>query len=148
MTAPEGSDPTAAPATARPQVCVGAIAVDDDRILLVRRGRGPAQGEWSVPGGRVEAGETLAEAVVRELAEETGLAGVCDQLAGWVERFGDGYHFVILDFFVTVLDAGDPVAGDDAAEARWVPLADVAELTLTEGLAEFLHDQGILATFS
>ena len=65
---------------ATPQVCVGAIVVEDGRLLLIRRGRGPAQGEWSVPGGRVEAGELLAEAVVRELAEETGLVGDRDEL--------------------------------------------------------------------
>lgn len=132
----------------RPELCVGAIAVDEDQILLVRRGRGPAQGEWSVPGGHVEPGETLAEAVVRELAEETGLAGVCDGLAGWVERVGDGYHHVILDFHVTIIDSSEPVAGDDAAEVAWVPLSDVTDLQLTDGLAEFLHDRGILATFS
>ena len=61
-----------------PEVCVGAVAVDNDQLLLIRRGRGPAQGEWSVPGGRVKAGETLAEAVVRELLEETGVAYFCD----------------------------------------------------------------------
>ncbi|MHB1912084.1 MAG: NUDIX domain-containing protein, partial [Acidimicrobiales bacterium] len=64
----------------RPEVCVGAVVVDDDRLLLIRRGHGPAAGEWSVPGGRVEAGETLAEAVVREVLEETGLEIVCDDL--------------------------------------------------------------------
>ena len=133
---------------ARPEVCVGAVAVFDDAILMVRRGRGPAQGTWSVPGGRVEAGETLAEAVVRELAEETGLAGVCETLVGWAERIGPGYHYVILDFSVTLLSDTEPVAGDDAAEARWVPLSDVAELQLADGLAEFLHDHGILETFS
>ena len=113
-------------------------------LLLVRRGRGPAAGEWSVPGGRVELGETLAEAVLRELAEETGLVGVCDELLGWVERIGPDSHFVILDFRVSVLEPGDPVAGDDAAEVAWVPLEEVAELRLTEGLAEFLHEHGIL----
>jgi 8-oxo-dGTP diphosphatase len=133
---------------ARPEVCVGAIALDDGSILLVRRGRGPAQGSWSVPGGRVEPGETLAEAVVRELAEETGLSGVCESLVGWVERIGPGYHFVILDFAVTLVSDAEPVAGDDAAEACWVPLSAVAELPLVEGLAEFLHDHGILETFS
>lgn len=132
----------------RPEICVGAIAVDEGSILMVRRGRGPAQGTWSVPGGRVEAGESLAEAVVRELAEETGLAGVCEGLVGWAERIEADFHYVILDFTVTVMTDADPVAGDDAAEARWVALSEVAELTLADGLAEFLHDHGILDTFS
>lgn len=127
-----------------PEVCVGVVAVDAGRLLLVRRGRGPAAGEWSVPGGRVERGETLAEAVVRELAEETGLEGVCEGLVGWVERIGADHHHVILDFRVTVLDPADPVAGDDAAEASWVPLPEVCDRKLVDGLAEFLHDHGIL----
>ena len=131
-----------------PQVCVGAIAVADDRLLMVRRGRGPAAGEWSVPGGRVESGECLAEAVVRELAEETGIEGVCAGLVGWVERIDDDHHFVILDFAVTVLDPVEPTAGDDAAEAEWVPVGDVAERQLVEGLAEFLHEHGIIPTIT
>ena len=131
-----------------PRVCVGAIAVDADRLLLVRRGHGPAAGQWSVPGGRVEAGELLAEAVIRELWEETGVEGVCGELVGWVERFAEDEHYVILDFRVAVLEATEPVAGDDAAEARWVPLVDVAELNLVDGLAEFLHEHGILATIT
>jgi 8-oxo-dGTP diphosphatase len=110
----------------------------------VRRGRGPAQGRWSVPGGRVENGETLAEAVVRELREETGVDAVCGALLGWVERIGDGHHFVIMDFAAVVLDAVDPTAGDDAAEAAWIPLGDVAELDLVAGLAEFLADHAII----
>ncbi len=130
----------------RPEVCVGAVAVADGRLLLVRRGHGPAAGEWSIPGGRVEGGETLAEAVVRELAEETGLEAVCDDLVGWVERIGADHHFVILDFLVTVLDDPEklPVAGGDAAEAAWVALEEVSHLRLTEGLAEFLHEHGIV----
>jgi len=128
----------------RPEVCVGAVVVSDGRLLLVRRGRGPAQGEWSVPGGRVEPGETLAEAVVRELEEETGLSGVCGELVGWVERITEVFHHVILDFLVVVLDDGDPVAGDDAAEAAWVPLEDLGGLRLVDGLAEFLADHGII----
>lgn len=133
----------------RPELCVGAVVVHDGSLLLVRRGHGPAAGEWSVPGGRVEHGETLAEALVREVAEETGLECVCGELLGWVERIGEGeddHHFVILDFVATVLEHGEPVAGDDAAEVRWVPVDDVAELRLVDGLAEFLHEHGILAT--
>lgn len=130
----------------RPEVAVGAVVVHDGSLLLVRRGHGPAAGEWAVPGGRVEAGEMLAEAVVREVLEETGLECVCGELVGWVERFGDDHHFVILDFWATVLEHGRPVAGDDAAEVAWVPLEDVAEMALVEGLAEFLHEHGILAT--
>ena len=129
-----------------PQVCVGAVAVVDDRLLLVRRGHGPAAGEWSVPGGRVEGGEPLAAAVVRELAEETGLEAVCDDLVGWVERIGADHHYVIFDFHVTVLDGPDtlPQAGADAAEAAWVPLDEVSHLRLADGLAEFLHEHGIV----
>ena len=95
----------------RPEVAVGAVAVHDDRLLLVRRGRGPAAGEWSVPGGRVEHGETLHEAVVREVAEETGLEVVVTGFLGWVERIGEDpepYHFVILDFVVDPLDPDAP----------------------------------------
>ena len=129
-------------------MCVGAVSVDADQILLIRRGRGPAEGFWSLPGGRVESGETLAEAVVRELLEETGLQGVCGSLVGWVERIGADYHFVILDFWVTIVAGSEPAAASDAAEAAWVPLGQVAELALTDGLAEFLHEHGILATIS
>lgn len=116
----------------------------DGDLLLVRRGQGPAAGEWSVPGGRVEGGELLAEAVVREVEEETGLECVCGALVGWVERLDDDHHFVILDFEVTVLDDSPPRAGDDAAEAAWVPLPEVTERRLVDGLAEFLHQHGYL----
>ncbi len=131
---------------ARPEVCVGAVAVDRDRILMIRRGHGPGAGWWSVPGGRVEHGETLAEATVRELREETGLEGVCGGLVGWVERLDGPEHFVIFDFAVTVLDPMPPTAGDDAAEAAWVPLDELCELRLVDGLAELLYDKGILTT--
>jgi 8-oxo-dGTP diphosphatase len=125
------------------------VVVEEDRLLLIRRGHGPAAGEWSVPGGRVERGELLAEAIVRELAEETGLEGVCGELVGWVERLGDDHHFVILDFAVQLLDpAATPVAGDDAQEVAWVPLDQVAERPVVEGLAEFLHEHGIIPTIT
>lgn len=133
----------------RPEICVGAVVVDDERLLMIRRGHGPAAGEWSVPGGRVEVGETLAEAVVREVMEETGLEVVCDDLLGWVERISDEDHFVILDFRASLLGGADePTAGDDAAEAAWVPLHQVSDLALVEGLAEFLRDHGVLQLFA
>ncbi len=130
----------------KPQVCVGAIAVHDGALLLIRRGHGPAAGQWSVPGGRVEFGEMLIEAVVREMLEETGLECVCGELVGWVERIERDGHYVILDFEVTVLDDTKAVAGSDAAEVAWVPLADVAERNLVDGLAEFLHENGVIDT--
>ena len=130
----------------RPEIAVGAVAVRGDELLLIRRGHGPAAGEWSVPGGRVEHGEPLSVAVLRELREETGLEAMCGPLVGWVERIGPDHHYVILDFEVTVLDDRDPEAGDDAAEARWVPVGDVAEMNLVDGLAEFLHDHRIIPT--
>ena len=127
-----------------PQLCVGAVAVLEGRLLLVRRGASPGVGEWSVPGGRVEVGEGIADAVARELREETGIAGVCGALLGWVELIAEDHHFVVLDFLVDVADARDPVAGDDAAAAAWVPLDQVAELPLVEGLAAFLRHHGVL----
>lgn len=130
--------------TVRPEVAVGAVAVVRGSLLLVRRGRPPEAGRWSVPGGRVEPGETVAEAVVREVAEETGLAVRCGELVGWAERRGPAYHFVILDFAVEVDGGGAPVAGGDAAAARWVPLAEVASMDLVSGLADFLRRHGVL----
>jgi len=132
-----------------PELCVSAVVIDDERLLLVRRGRGRAQGEWAVPGGRVQTGELLAEAVVRELLEETGIEGVCGNLIGVLELLDDaGPHQVVLGYLVTLMEATEPVAGDDAAEARWVPLVDVAELRLAPGLAEFLHDHAVIATIT
>ena len=132
--------------SAQPEVAVGAIVRHNGELLLVRRGRQPGQGEWSVPGGRVEPGEMLVEAVVRELAEETGLRGVCGSMVGWVERISDYTHFVILDFEVMIIGDTEPVAASDAIDARWWPLADVAKLPLVDGLAEFLHDHDVIPT--
>ena len=132
-----------------PEVCVGAVIVDADELLLIKRGRGVGAGKWSVPGGRVEAGEAMAEALVREVLEETGLEVVCDELVGWVERIDHDHHFVILDFRASLLDLArrDPKPGDDAEEAAWWPLSQVAELSdLVDGLAEFLHEHGVIET--
>jgi ADP-ribose pyrophosphatase YjhB (NUDIX family) len=132
----------------RPVLAVSAVAVHDGCLLLVERGHGrPDAGLWAVPGGRVEPGERVRDAVVRELAEETGLAARCGDLVGWAERISSDHHFVILDFRVHLLDA-DPqraaVAGDDAAALTWVPLAEVAAHRLVPGLTEFLVDHGVI----
>jgi ADP-ribose pyrophosphatase YjhB (NUDIX family) len=130
----------------RPELAVGAIVVHDEALLVVRRGRSPAVGKWSIPGGRVEAGESLRAAVAREVAEETGLDVDVGELATWVERFGrdpDEYHFVILDFFATVRGhAAAPVADDDALDVQWVPLGAVRDLDLVEGLLDVLVGLG------
>lgn len=131
-----------------PEVCIGGIAVDNDQLLLIRRRNEPGRGRWSIPGGRVERGETTAEAVVRELAEETGLDALCDEFVGWVERISEDHHFVILDFKVTVLSSEPPRPGHDASEAAWVDLDRVASMPLVDGLAEFLHEHGILPTIT
>jgi 8-oxo-dGTP diphosphatase len=130
--------------TPLPQLCVGAVVVEEGRLLLVRRGRGPGEGRWSVPGGRVEAGEEVEEAVARELREETGLAGRCRRLLGWAERVGPDHHFVILDFLVDVTTAGTLAAGGDAAEVAWVPLDALEDRPLVDGLAAFLREHGVL----
>ena len=129
----------------RPEVCAGAVAVVNDRLLLVRRAVGPGSGRWSVPGGRVEPGETVSGAVVRELREETGLRATCGDFVGWAERIGDGHHYVILDFLVTMLDPPErAIAGDDAGDVAWVPLAEVPTWPLVDGLADFLRTHRVL----
>lgn len=131
---------------ARPEVAVGAVVVHEGRLLLIRRGRGPAVGQWSVPGGRVEWGETLAEAVEREVAEETGLTVRCGSFVGWVERMGPGHHYVIMDFRADVV--GEPAvtlrAGDDASEAAWIPLDEVPAVDLVAGMLDFLRTHHVL----
>ncbi|MEY2399710.1 MAG: 8-oxo-dGTP diphosphatase [Actinomycetota bacterium] len=128
----------------RPEVCVGAVVVDDDRLLMIRRGRGAAAGEWSVPGGRVEWGELMVEALVREVFEETNVEIVVDEYMGYAEVIADDHHFVIHDFHATAFTTEPLVAGDDAAEVQWVNVADVAEMNLVEGLAEFLADHHVI----
>jgi ADP-ribose pyrophosphatase YjhB (NUDIX family) len=86
----------------------------------------------------------MQEAVVRELLEETGVEGVCMGLVGVAEAIDEDHHHVIIDYAVEVLAPAPPSAGGDADEARWVALADVAELDLVDGLAEFLHEHGVL----
>ncbi len=119
--------------------CVGGIVFDaDGRLLLVRRGHAPSAGLWSLPGGRVEPGETDAEAVVRELREETGLTVRPSGLVGSVTRG----RYEIHDY-TCVVEGGRLRPGDDADDARWVNTAELSALRraglLTEGLAEALR---------
>jgi ADP-ribose pyrophosphatase YjhB (NUDIX family) len=126
-----------------PTVAVGLIARDaDGRLLLIRRGKPPALGTWSVPGGRVEPGETLAQAAARELAEETGLTARIGGVAGVVERIGEGFHYVIVDLFAELDDTTTLAAASDADDALLAAPAELAAMELTPGLAEFLAGAG------
>jgi 8-oxo-dGTP diphosphatase len=127
----------------RPRVAVGAIVVRDGALLMVRRARDPARGLWTVPGGHLESGEHLAEAVRREVAEETGLEVEVRELMGILEVVGDP-HFVILDFVAAVVGDTAPLSGDDVSEARWVALEDVPELDCTPRFVETLRGWGVL----
>ncbi|ADG89699.1 NUDIX hydrolase [Thermobispora bispora] len=127
--------------------CVGAIVVGaDGRLLLIRRGNPPGAGLWSLPGGRVEPGETDEQALRRELREETGLEVAVGPLAGTVERPGPGgIVYEIHDYLATVT-GGRLAPGSDASAARWCSPAELRGLPLTEGLLDALTAWGVLDT--
>jgi 8-oxo-dGTP diphosphatase len=120
---------------AAPLVGVGALIIDGGRIVLIRRGRPPAEGEWSIPGGLVRLGETIDEAVAREAREETGLEVRPEILVELLERiFPDEqgrvrYHYVLADYACRVI-GGALLAGSDAMEARWVSREDLESFDL------------------
>ena len=129
--------------------CVGAVVHDGGgRLLLVRRGTPPGRGLWSVPGGRVEPGETPVEAVVREVREETGLLVQPTRLAGTVERPGLGGTVYVIEDFVAVLADGsspsDAVPGDDADEVGWFTSEQLRGLPCVDGLLAALREWGVL----
>jgi len=129
---------------ARPVLGVGALILEEGRVLLVERGREPLAGYWSLPGGAVETGERLEDALVREVWEETGLHVRVDSIATVFERImpdGAGaceYHYVLVDFYCTVT-GGERRAGDDSAQVEWFPVGSLATLRMTEGTREVIE---------
>jgi mutator protein MutT len=121
----------------RPLVGVGAVVVDGARVLLVRRGHEPLKGEWSLPGGAVEVGETLEVAIAREVREETGLEIDVGPMVDVLDRIrfdADGrvlYHFVLIDFACKSV-GGTLTRGTDAADVKWAPVIELAQYGLTE----------------
>jgi ADP-ribose pyrophosphatase YjhB (NUDIX family) len=134
-----------------PLLGVGAVIVERNRVLLIRRGTAPLLGEWSLPGGVLECGETLSESVVREVREETGLVVETGEMLGVYERVIRGdegrvrYHYVLIDFLCRPV-GGDLNAGSDAADVCWftrdelpaLNLADDANHVVLKGLARHL----------
>jgi 8-oxo-dGTP diphosphatase len=128
-----------------PLVGVGAIIIDEGRVLLVKRGHPPLAGEWSIPGGVLGLGETLREAAVREAREETCLTVETAELLGVYDRVlrdNDGrtlYHFVLIDFLCRRV-AGDAEPADDADEVRWFTAAEIADLGLAEDTVQVIRE--------
>ncbi len=127
-----------------PRVGVGAVVLHGTSVLLVKRGRPPGVGKWSLPGGLVHLGETTREAVVREVAEECGLAITVADVAGVVERVVRDdvgrirYHYVLVDY-LAFPDSTRVAPGSDAAEVQWIEIDRVVELDTTEGLLDMVR---------
>lgn len=124
--------------TGKPQPAVGTVCFRGEDVLLIRRGTKPLAGDWSIPGGRIEFGETAEVAALRELAEETGvtarLCGLVDVVDAIFRSRSSGEvarHYVLFDY-AAVWVSGEPVAGDDADHAEWISPARLAELPLWE----------------
>jgi len=113
------------------------------RLLLIKRGHEPGAGLWSLPGGRIEPGETDQQAVAREVLEETGLRVECGRLLGPAELPGPGDSVIVVNDYLAVVTGGQLAPADDAADARWVTAADLTTLPLTDGLADYLAAWGV-----
>jgi ADP-ribose pyrophosphatase YjhB (NUDIX family) len=125
---------------------VGVAVIDNGRLLMVQRGKGARRGEWAVPGGRQEFGETLAETAVREVAEETGIDVQVSDVVWVGDAIDDAeppaWHYTLIDFRGTPV-GGELRAGDDALDARWVPLDEVRNLPLTPTMYDLLDTLGL-----
>jgi ADP-ribose pyrophosphatase YjhB (NUDIX family) len=127
-----------------PRVGVGAVILHEDKVLLVRRGKSPSFGKWTLPGGLVELGETTTEAIAREIVEECGIKIRLVDVAGVITRVvrDDGdrirYHYVLVDY-LAYPDSMDVVAGSDAAEAQWFEVERLGELDTTPGLLDMIR---------
>ena len=120
------SDPNAASKAMTPIPAVGVVCFRGDEVLLIRRGRPPRQGQWSLPGGRIEPSERALDAAMRELMEETGVQAEILGLVDVVDGLFVGHHYVLIDYAARWM-SGEPVAGDDAAEAAFVPFAEALD---------------------
>ncbi len=125
----------------RPLVGVGAVIIEHGRILLVKRANEPNKGKWSVPGGLVRVGETLIDALKREVREEVGVEIEVDDVACVSEEiFRNGevrFHYVIIDFFARIVD-GDTRPGSDAEEIKWVPIHEVDKIEAVDFVKELI----------
>jgi len=123
---------------------VGAIILSQERVLLVERGKEPLAGYWSLPGGVVETGERLEDALVREVWEETGLHITADSIATVFERIMPDatgaceYHYVLVDFYCTVT-GGQPRPGDDSARVEWFAIEELSALLITDGTRQVIQ---------
>lgn len=123
-----------------PGISVGGIVFNDHSVLLIKRDKPPALGLWSVPGGKLDLGESLVDACKREVMEETGLAIDIGNIAAVVEHRIESFHYVIVDFIVILSDANvnTPIASSDVSEAQWVKINHLSQYNLVKGLEHII----------
>ncbi|MFP4392963.1 MAG: NUDIX hydrolase [Desulfohalobiaceae bacterium] len=131
-----------------PRLGIGALVLHGGQVLLVRRGTAPAMGQWSIPGGMVELGESLQQAAEREILEETGIsisAGEPAYVFDWIEKDPAGrvlYHYVIVDLWAKYL-GGSLYPGDDALQAEWINFSGLQDFCLNQNTRYLLQMVGL-----